>query len=283
MEVAAIFLPVWVVGAVLVSAAVAALSRRPRSFLVPLAWALFGLTAVVLPWVPHDMGEPAGATAVTVVVANTYYGNEHVEEVVADVLRQKPDVLVVPEARTAIDERLSDVYDYRYGSSGSFESDVAVFSDYPLAPLPIDIAYLDRSRGARLLVRAPTPFVLWAVHLPKPSLATSTFQIRPGSHSRMIDDLVRSVMAEDLPTVLAGDLNLVDRGRAYRHLTSVLDDATRDSWGGPTSTRSLLPLLLARIDHVLIPEDGWCADHARRFDLSGSDHRGVRVRIGPCD
>jgi endonuclease/exonuclease/phosphatase (EEP) superfamily protein YafD len=40
--------------------------------------------------------------------------------------------------------------------------------------------------------------------------------------------------------------------------------------------------LLLRIDHVFVPGD-WCADDGGRFPLTGSDHRGVKVTVGPCD
>jgi endonuclease/exonuclease/phosphatase (EEP) superfamily protein YafD len=86
---------------------------------------------------------------------------------------------------------------------------------------------------------------------------------------------------EELPVVAAGDFNLTDRGRGYRRVADRLTDAMRSSWGAPTSRKlGFLPLLL-RIDHVFIP-DGWCSDHAHHFQLAGSDHRGVVVRVGPC-
>jgi endonuclease/exonuclease/phosphatase (EEP) superfamily protein YafD len=131
-------------------------------------------------------------------------------------------------------------------------------------------------------VNGPAPFELWALHLPKPSLNTDRdSQARPGAHGRTLDRIRHVIREASLPVVVAGDLNLVDRGRGYQMLTADLDDASRSAWGGPTAKRSWLPLLFPRVDHILMPH-GWCADRAARFDVTGSDHRGVRARLGPC-
>ncbi len=57
--------------------------------------------------------------------------------------------------------------------------------------------------------------------------------------------------------VLAGDLNLSDRGPSNHRLTAVLHDAMRSGWAAPTSLKWPQRLLLLRIDHVLV-SDGWC-------------------------
>lgn len=81
--------------------------------------------------------------------------------------------------------------------------------------------------------------------------------------------------------MVVGDLNLVDRASGYRALVGELDDAMRSGWAGPTAQRSWLDLLLARVDHVLVPE-AWCSTDAVRFHLRGSDHRGLAATVGPC-
>ncbi|MEN3272376.1 MAG: vancomycin resistance protein VanJ, partial [Actinomycetota bacterium] len=116
--------------------------------------------------------------------------------------------------------------------------------------------------------------VLWA--LQQPSDWT-----KPNKTTETVDTLLRQMVEETLPVVLAGDATFSDRGRAYRKLTSRFADAMRGAWGGPTARAALLRPLLLRVDHVFEPDE-WCADRAGRFAITGSDHRGVHVRIGPC-
>lgn len=101
------------------------------------------------------------------------------------------------------------------------------------------------------------------------------------THRRLVDALADAVVSEDLPVVVAGDLNLVDRTGGYRAITDVLDDGLRSGWVGPTSLKRQTKLLLARIDHVFIPPR-WCAADGKTFTMRGSDHRGVVTTIGPC-
>jgi endonuclease/exonuclease/phosphatase (EEP) superfamily protein YafD len=105
--------------------------------------------------------------------------------------------------------------------------------------------------------------------------------MRPGGHARTLSKFVDAIDAETGPVVVAGDLNLTDRGRGYRELTAHLDDAMRGIRGGRTEVKASYRPLLLDIDHILEPP-AWCADGARRFHISGSDHRGVTARVGPC-
>ncbi|SDF31974.1 endonuclease/exonuclease/phosphatase family protein [Pseudonocardia oroxyli] len=61
---------------------------------------------------------------------------------------------------------------------------------------------------------------------------------------------------------------------------TVLTDAARDTWQGPTQVTSWR-LLLLRIDHVLV-SPGWCGDDPLHVPLPGSDHQAVTATVGPC-
>jgi endonuclease/exonuclease/phosphatase (EEP) superfamily protein YafD len=275
-ELVAVSLPLLVAGAV---AACLVLARRQRWFVAPaISVALLGVVAVVGPWIPHDTGHPRDG--VTIAVANVLFDNRHPREVVADIVAEHADIAVVPEASLQVDQLLAATYRYHLRTPRRYGLAIGVYSRLPIAAPRFVGGLLDSSRQMR--VEVDHRFVLWAVHFPKPWLrATGSYELRPPSHARKLDAFLDAFSMETMPLVVAGDTNLSDRGRGYRKLTARFDDAMRGTWGGPTARKRYLRPLLLRIDHVLIPKS-WCADRAGRFDLTGSDHRGVRVRVGAC-
>lgn len=280
LELVAVALPLL---SVVAMAGLIALGTRDRWFLVPAASvALVGVVAVVPPWVPRDLGHPAGP-GVTIAVANVLGSNRAAEAVARDILDQDADVVVVPEAPLAVHELLEDAYPYAFRAERR-DPVLSVFARVPVTEPRFVGGLLDRTRQHRLEVHAPGgDFVLWAVHLARPWLtAEGSHQMRPPGHARKLDEFLDAFADEgDVPVVVAGDTNLTDRGRGYRRMAARFDDAMRATWGGPTARKWFLRPLLLRVDHVFVPR-AWCADRARRFPLSGSDHRGVAVRVGPC-
>lgn len=277
-ELVAVLLPLLVVVAF---AALTALALRWRWVAAPAASvALFGLAAVVLPWIPHDTGTPAHG--VTIAVSNVLNDNPSPDQVAADIIAVDADIVVVPEATIEVHERLAAAYPNSIRADRR-DAAIGVYSRLPIDEPRFVPNLLDRTRQHRVVVDGPDgQFVLWAVHLPKPWLtASGSYEMKPGGHARKLDAFLDAFAAESLPVVVAGDTNLTDRGRGYRKLTDRFDDALGGIWGGPTARKWYLRPLLLRVDHVFMPE-GWCADRGMRFDLTGSDHRGVRVRVGPC-
>jgi endonuclease/exonuclease/phosphatase (EEP) superfamily protein YafD len=277
MEIVAIVLPLL---AIVAFEALVGFAILWRWLLAPAASvAVFGVVAVLGPWIPHDTGHPA--RGVTIAVANVLGHNDRADEVVDDILATHADIVVVPESTFAIHVRLAGRYDHAVRVP-LFDVALGVYSNLPISASGNPPGLLDRARQARIEVDGPDGrFVLWALHLPKPWFASVGYQMRPGGHARKLDAYLDRFAAETLPVVVAGDTNLTDRGRGYRKMTARFDDALRGIWGGPTSLKRFLPPLFLRIDHIFMPE-GWCADRAGRFDLTGSDHRGVHARVGPC-
>jgi endonuclease/exonuclease/phosphatase (EEP) superfamily protein YafD len=280
MEVVAIFLPPLVLLGVVALVVAMAVLRQPWLLVAAGSWTLFAVVAVFLPWVPHSTGHVRGGRGVTIAVANVLADNPTKEEAAADVAAIGADVVVVPEDSRRIHDALMRTYAYghlyRYASSW-----LGVYSNLPVTE-STGTPVFDPARYLRLEVGGPTPFVLWALHPPRPWLtANGSFQMRPGGHARVLSRFLDAIAEETEPVVVAGDLNLTDRGRGYRKFTAHLDDAMRSIRGSRTEIKRLYRPLLLNIDHILEPPD-WCADHARRFRIRGSDHRGITARVGPC-
>lgn len=276
VDVLAIVLPL-VVAALVGVALLVALRRglRSRALVVAVSTLLAGSVAVLGPWLPADAGAVAGP-GVVVAGANVDGRARPLEAI----LGVDADVWVVGELSAEVDDGL-DAVAYPYRDGGGVTPHVRVYSRYPLertADAGPDLP------GQRYEVAGPDgPFVLYALHVPRPWLVgetTTSYQVTVAEHQRVVERVAAQVAAETLPTVVVGDLNSTDRGRDLRALTAVTVDAMRDGAGGPTSVGKWR-LLLARIDHVLVTP-GWCGDDARRVEMPGSSHRIVTARVGPC-
>ena len=282
MDAVALLWPVLAGAGMLVLLFASVLMRRPGPAVAALSWALAFLVVIVLPWRP--LGGPAPVEGLRVVAANTFGINSDRAPIGPDLLARRPHVLVISEISDRLHRELSQRFRYasrsldpRFGTPG----DVSVYSDLPLdrSPLPAPIR---AQKGMRVVVDAPSgPLVLYALHLQKPGATVNVAEIGFRMHRRLIRDLAAAVEHEDWPVVVAGDLNVSDRTTGYRKLVSVLDDAMRADWVQPTARRWTTRPLLARIDHIFMPED-WCSVDSETFKLHGSDHRGIATTLGRC-
>jgi endonuclease/exonuclease/phosphatase (EEP) superfamily protein YafD len=241
------------------------------------SWTMVFALGVYGPRFPARMDEPVDP--VTVVTANVRFDNPTPALAAADVFEQDADVVIVPEATRAFAREMSPKYEYDQQTFDGRTYGVAVFSRFPLR----DAEWIDLGNGVlRIVVDAPTPFVLYAAHLSRPVIAPQqSSHVSHAENYRQVRELDDLVERESMPVVVAGDLNLSDRVRGYRVLSDDLTDVTRDGWAATTYVGGLYRFFLLRIDHVFA-SNGWCGDDPDDFVITGSDHRGVRVDIGAC-
>jgi endonuclease/exonuclease/phosphatase (EEP) superfamily protein YafD len=267
----AILMPVLVVPIVVAAVAIG----RRRAVLPAVSLLLAGTVAVVAPWTPDDAGPVAAGSAVTVASANV----TRMRSTLPALRDVHADVVVIAEDSEAVDEGLAATYPNHVSAVENSPS-VGVYSRFPIRVLEMPGPNFP---GIRVAVSAPKPFVLYALHVPRPWLTGSRgYQATSEEHHRLVAAVAAQTTRESGPVVFAGDLNSTDRGRDYRLLTGVtgLTDAMRNSWTGPTSVTTWR-LFLLRIDHILV-SPGWCGDASRRFVLPRSDHDGITATVGPC-
>lgn len=238
---------------------------------------LVAAVATLTPWLPMDTGSAAPGSSITVASANVGPGQT---ESASTLLGLGADVLVVAELSFRLHKQLEPAYPHELADF--YSSSVAVYSRLPFRVLEQPNADLP---GVRLEIQGPAgPFILYAVHVPRPWVRTSQnpFQATVAEHHQLLEQLAGRASSEQLPVMVVGDLNMTDRGRDYRTMLDRggLSDAMRDGWGAPTSTGGWSALLL-RIDHVLV-RTGWCGDGPRTYPLPGADHRGLLVTVGRC-
>jgi len=280
----ALLWPPLALGVVVVLLAVAVVFRSVGLLAAVASWVVVSVVVVVLPWRPLD-GPAPRAGGIRVVAANTYGANRRpAAAVAADVLAQHPSLLVVSELSPKVDAALRRSFAHRavdLTPGRDHRADVGVYSDFPLTQTDLPSG-VSAEHGMRVVVAMPGQrLILYAVHLQKPGVRPSSYEVGFRTHQKLVGRIADAVHAEQEPVLLAGDLNLADRTGGYRRLTGVLDDAMRGGWAGPTSHRDTTRWLFARIDHIFMPE-GWCSAGSRTFAITGSDHRGISTRLGPC-
>lgn len=281
LEAAAIVLPAAYGGAAVAAGAVAVARRKPAVALVVVSLVACALAVTIGPWRPQGGGRPAVGTSVTVAVANVLRNERPYDPITDSIVARGADVNVLVESHEAIEVRMRRAYEFT-ALGGRRRGDVSVFSRYPLTGRTRLPGALERY-GIRVVVEVPSgPFVLYALHLPRPGLTDGDLQVPLPTQRALVEALTAAARAEALPVVLAGDLNLPDRTEGYRILDAAFRDAVRaHSWAGPTSRRALVGRLALRIDHIFV-SSSWCAQGLGRFTIPGSDHYGVGSRVGPC-
>jgi endonuclease/exonuclease/phosphatase (EEP) superfamily protein YafD len=251
--------------------------RVVAAWLISLALVLFFV--IYGPRLPTRMGDPVDP--IVLVAANVRFDNPTPDAAAEDLLEIDADVVVVPETTP----RMVTLLRQRYEHFAQVEQDehgiyaTGVFSRFELEgadTLGLGNAVL------RVEVAAPHPFVLVASHLDRPSIAPGdSGYVTHGDHYEEVVALHEAVADEQLPVVIAGDLNLSDRTRGYRYLDRRYEDLARRGWAGSTYMAGIYRYFLLRIDHVFAAGN-WCSEHVDEFSISGSDHRGIRLDVGPC-
>jgi endonuclease/exonuclease/phosphatase (EEP) superfamily protein YafD len=250
------------------------------------AWLALGCTCLMATVAPrlHESTSPP-IHPMRIEAVNLRYDNTSMEAAVRDATASQPDVLVVSELTKRADALLTAQFPYHVTNDLDRRSfGQGVYSTVPITLLPWSES-VHVENALRIRVESTDPFLLYALHLPHPSLTTPD---RPdmtsfANHRQIALTIDRLVSRETEPTVIAGDLNLSDRTSGYAALVDGRRDAVNDGWLGATfiGDSFFWKVLSLQIDHIIIPET-WCDRDGTDFALTGSDHRGVRSSVGSC-
>jgi len=276
-----------------------------RWLLVFISLLLFFVVAVVGPWRPTNGAAPTQSIRVATVNTGLYWFSNN--DVGFLVNQEQPDIVIGVELTEAHDTELRSRFpnsetdilplERQQQNELALESigdnsrrnglpSIGVYSSLEMELLDDPVAnVIDGGLpGFRLLVETDSgPMIVYALHIPRPIGGDGPYEVSVTEHVAMVEAIADAVDAETLPTLVAGDLNAVDRGQSYRRLTENLVDGMRhDGWAVPTADRPLpFALLFARIDHLLM-SPGLCTDNTASINTRYADHRPLVADIGPC-
>ncbi len=279
-DLVAVGLPVLFALAALGLAAYAAVRKHRLLAVGVVSCLLAGGVAVVGPWRPRSLPPPV--RAFRIVAANVSSDNPDRADAAAEAISRGGDLVLLLEAGEA--GWIGHTPEYGTVIQPTYSNQVYL-SRFGARLLDRPKHWPRRLRAHRLEVDAPSGrVVVYVAHLVRPYLGPRRI-FRLGrqmtAQRRERDALLASARSETAPVVLAGDFNFSDRSIGYRRITGRFRDAMRARWTSPTYVAGLWRPFLLRIDHIFVPRD-WCSTSPARFDLRGSDHRGVAVVVGPC-
>ena len=238
------------------------------------------------------MPSQGGSSSIEVMTVNVMYGRVRDADLLAEIDRLQPDVLVIQEYTTAFHARIRSSLQARLPHSSIAPRDdafgMAIFSKLPFAEAPVN--YPSLSVGAttfqptepqiRAIIKvSEREVVVQGVHTLPP--------IRPAylmEQRRLCRGLAAFALSERRPLVLAGDFNHTPTSMPAGWLWSAgLNDAHTLAGTGRGLTwpaeDGLLSFSGFRLDQVLVSQ-GLIVSRCRVGNDIGSDHRPVIARIG---
>jgi len=243
--------------------------------------------AAASPFVVH-LFQPAPAatgTPLRVMAANLWVQNKGGPELVAEIRRVDPDVLIIQELTATQWQLIRDNFGgiYKYSDLPRLNGVAAMWSKYPLKPDPATIVTKFGAFRAAELDWNGTPVALYGVHLVSPSGDWSIARNR-----QQIAQLIRQIEGEKRPLIIAGDFNApalsaqliaLSRANLKDAFASVSKEWLGLSWRPRDGPLSPLGFLIgARIDHVFYSPQFKATKYETGNDI-GSDHLPIVVEL----
>ncbi|WP_246097993.1 endonuclease/exonuclease/phosphatase family protein [Rhodococcus spelaei] len=243
------------------------------------------LAVAVWTQLPLYVGDarPDGASDLTVMQANVYFGNSDMEGIVAQVKSRNVDILTVneltPEAVPRLGEvGLDEVLPFRYLRPTELGGGTGIWSRHPISGQTEHMGFVMNMVSVRVIPPGQRPFVVVAAHpLPPVPRAQTGIWAR---EMVQVKDILQRLYQDAEPVIVGADFNSTYDNAQFRELLGDgYRDAAEQSGAGALRTYPAdrwWPPVLA-IDHVLVA--GATATSAGVVDLPGSDHRGVVATV----
>ena len=259
---------------------------RRRWPVLPLVVGLLASSLMFVPYFDSSNMAPAGtAPTLRLMSLNMYYGQADLKQLLAEVRRVDPDILVLTEFTSTAEPVLESaewnkLLPYHVGTTGQESSPQGDWGDASgtqvLSRTPLtELDSTGDTRATSLAVKATAggrSFVLVAAHPANMLSAGLDGWLR---ESQEVIGLTKRYTSG--PVVVAGDLNSVPEHLTTRNLLAAtgLHEALT-GWQPTYPANRLVPLI--RIDHVLASKD-FATVSTSTFGIDGSDHRGVIAEL----
>lgn len=262
-------------------------SRRPGGSvaLAGVAVVVALAAAVVLPRTVPAPPPPPGGTELTVLELNAFQGFADVDAVAELVRRERPDLVVLPEAGERFRGRLAAlVPGYRSWTNVPPRAMDVRGITVLAAPRAGDVAFrtISDPPGSPTDTRYPWAEVTGGILGPVRLGAVHVVSITPGWIGYWPGELalLQRWCAAAGPALVVGDLNATPDHSAFRAGTAGCADAATERGASLTGTwfAGVPRALGAQIDHVLT-RNGPRARDVAVLDVPGTDHRALLVRL----
>ncbi len=260
----------------------ALLLRRRAAWILVMPTLVLALTYAPL-FLPRLTIALAGNEPLKVMSYNVLHSNQQMNEVVAMIKTEQPDVLVmqevIPEIALALRLGLKDMYGENepYHTYEGWMGQLIV-SRYPVTPGETNP---DKGRLQKVTIETSAGQIdVWNIH-PRTPLTWQDQQWQ-------IDNLVQDIKQHQGPLIVAGDLNTTDHSETYQMVERELGNAHWDAgWGFGFTFPSKRPQVrgipvlvpMVRIDHIFYSDHFYVHRAATLDNNAGSDHLPVIAEL----
>lgn len=236
---------------------------------IAIAWSFICLGSVYLP-----TDQPAaGPNKLKIMSFNVEGFNSMRDEVIAEIRRPDPDVILVLEYTTHWHRRLSPLksqYPHQILKPRWHGFGMAVFSKFPLSETKVVQLTEDLMDDPMIVTQVNfggQKIRLCGLHVLSP---TNAFRLR--IRNQQYDEVAKELVKSNVPTIVAGDFNSVSWSpfvSDFMNKTGYRD--SRAGFGYHSSWHAEYPPLRVPIDHALVSDD--ICVHSRVLGrYAGSDH-----------
>lgn len=211
--------------------------------------------------------------------ANVYSGNSNTQALIALIVAEQPDVIVLQEVTTVWTtamEMLHETYPHQYAIPRHDNFGIGVFAKTPFQS--IDVIDSPPYGFPSLVIRQPVNgrIVSYVTTHPIPPLGKAGF----GARNEQLASIAAVINSIRGPRLLIGDLNTTMWADQHEQLlrSTGLRNA-RHGFGVIPTWPKQLPIAMIPIDHCLVSEDIAVLDIRSGPDI-GSDHLPLLIALG---
>ncbi|CAH0998776.1 hypothetical protein LEM8419_00118 [Neolewinella maritima] len=244
---------------------------------------LINYTPLVAPRVPQVTASSDPAREIGLLLANVKMSNRNAQPLLDLIERRRPDLLLAMEVDDWWDEQLQPIeqdYPYTHEAINEKAYGMTLYSKYPLENIQVN--YLNNEKvpsfESRITLADGRSVQLHTLH-PVPPTRFEDLPDNAGQEEVAMLKLGRRVAAEDLPAIVAGDLNDVVWGYTDE-LTGTQDllHDVRVGRGFYNSYDASSPFLRWPLDHVFVTKHFGLLE-LERLESIDSDHFPVYVKL----
>jgi vancomycin resistance protein VanJ len=273
----------WLLFGLLPGLTAAVLARRySLATALALPAVLISLTYAPL-FLPRAPIALAADTPLKVMSYNIWGRNQKLDEAMAIIQQEQPDILLLQEAYWPTGASLSIALANLYPDTKiytAYEPDMGqlIISRYPLTPVETSF---QKGRAQKVWANTPKgPIAVWNVHPFQPSLWRKQY--------RQFESLANDIACTKTPLIVGGDFNTTEQAQNYRLINQHLSNAHWEAgWGFGFSfpahnpTYKQIPIItpMVRIDHIFYSNHFFARSAQTLATSGGSDHLPITAEL----
>lgn len=250
------------------------------SLLIAIVWNFISLGSVYLP----AAQPPAGPEKLKVMSFNVYWTNSMRDEIIEEINKPDPDVIVVLEYNHDWHRRLRSLkteYPHHVLQPRWHGFGIAIFSKYPLSDTKVVQLTQEMTDNPMIITQVnfgDQKIRICGIHVLSP-INLFRLVLRNKQYDEVADELLK----EEIPTVVTGDFNSVPWSpfvSDFLKKTGYRD--SRSGFGYHSSWHAEYPLLRVPIDQAMVSDD-ICVHSRKLGGYAGSDHLPIIFEVSTAN